>query len=216
MIALSAILLTSCGATSYKETTLNSTGSSQTPSNSVIVSPTPTPSPSPTDTSGDYPAYSSSFTLTGSSGSSPSYSYTVSTDNLLKVKITPGAATNVIPGSNFSATYECVSYSVTAVGQTLSTGTLSVTGGNSICPNAPTSKTLDFSSRLTSGHQSVTVTVKATGYDFYCQGCLSYPWLYNAYPYGYYSCNMYCPLHTVFQNHGVTGTMAIQVNGTSL
>jgi hypothetical protein len=157
-----------------------------------------------------------SFTLTGSGGTSPTYSFTVNTDNILKVQVTPGAATNVIPGSNFSATYECVSFNVTALGQTLSTGTLSVSGGNSICPGAPTSKTLDFSSRLTSGHQAVTVTIQATGYDFYCQGCLTYPWLYNAYPYGYYSCSMYCPLHTVYKNHGVTGSMSIQINGTSL
>jgi hypothetical protein len=133
--------------------------------------------------------------------------------------VTAGAATNVIPGSNMSATYGCVSYNVTVSmtggSQTLSTGTLAVGGGNSICPNAPTSTILDFSNRLTTGHGNITVSIAATGYDFYCQSCLSYPWMFNAYPYGYYSCNMYCPLHTVYMNHGVTGTMDVQVNGTT-
>ncbi|MFL5812324.1 MAG: hypothetical protein ACJ763_02005 [Bdellovibrionia bacterium] len=217
-VALSAILLTSCGASTYKETAsgttqAQSTYTGGTPPTGGTTAPTGSTGGGDTST---YPAITTSFTLTGSSGSTPSYSYTVTTDNLLKVRVNAGAATNVIPGSNFSATYECVSYNVTALGQTLSTGTLSVSGGNSICPGAPTSKTLDFSSRLTAGHQSVTVKVVATGYDFYCQSCLTYPWMFNAYPYGYYSCSMYCPLKTVYQNHGVTGTMDIQVNGTSL
>lgn len=218
-VALSAVLLTSCGATSYKETSMNSTQAQSTYTGGNTSTGGTTGNTGSTGTTGDtssYPAFTTTFTLTGSSGTSPSYSYTVQTDNLLKVKVTAGAATNVIPGSNFSATYECVSYNVTAMGQTLSTGTLSVSGGNSICPNAPTSKTLDFSSRLTSGHGDVTVKIVATGYDFYCQSCLTYPWMFNAYPYGYYSCSMYCPLKTVYQNHGVTGTMDIQVNGTSL
>jgi hypothetical protein len=219
-VALSAILLTSCGATTYKEISSGSATAAQTSTPTGSTTNTGTTGStgstgSTTDTS-TYPAITTQFTLTGSGGTSPSYSYTVTTDNLLKVKVTTGAATNVIPGSNFSATYECVSYNVTVLGQTLSTGTLSVSGGNSICPNAPTSKTLDFSSRLTSGHGSVTVTIVPTGYDFYCQSCLTYPWMFNAYPYGYYSCSMYCPLKTVYKNHGVTGTLAIQVNGTSL
>lgn len=222
-IALSAILLTSCGGTSYKEPSSASSTQSQssytsggTTSSGNTTGTTGSTGSTGTSGSDQYPAITTSFTLTGSNGTTPNYSFTVATDNLLRVKVTAGAATNVIPGSNFSATYSCVSYNVTALGQTLSTGTLSVNGGNSICPNAPTNKTLDFSSRLTSGHQSVTVTIQATGYDFYCQSCLTYPWLFNAYPYGYYSCNMYCPLHTVYQNHGVTGSMDIQVNGTSL
>jgi hypothetical protein len=140
----------------------------------------------------------------------------VTTDNLLKVKVTAGSAANVIPGSNFSATYGCVTYKVSALGQTIVTNTLSPNGGNSICPNASESQTIDFSSRLSSGHGAVTITVQPSGYDFYCQGCLTYPWLYNAYPYGYYSCAMYCPLKTVYKNHGVTGTLSIQVNGTGI
>jgi len=219
LTALTATLLTSCGASPRVETASN-TAQNQASytggTNSSGGTPGATGSTGSPGSTDQYPPITTSFTVTGSSGSNPSYSTTVSTDNLLKVRVNAGAATNVIPGSNFSATYGCVSYNVTALGQTLSTGTLAVNGGNAICPNAPTNKILDFSSRLTSGHQSVTITVQATGYDFYCQSCVSYPWLFNAYPYGYYSCNMYCPLHTVYQNHGVTGSMDIQINGTSL
>lgn len=221
--ALSAMLLTSCGGTSYKEPSSGSTQAQSSYNSGGSTSSGTTTGTGTTGSTGStgsstnaYPAITTSFSLTGSGGTAPTYSFTVSTDNLLRVRVNAGASTNVIPGSNFSATYECVTYNVTAMGQTLSTGTLSVSGGNAICPNAPTSKTLDFSSRLTSGHQSVTITVQATGYDFYCQSCLTYPWLFNAYPYGYYSCNMYCPLHTIYKNHGVTGSMDIQVNGTSL
>jgi hypothetical protein len=221
IVALSAALLTSCGSSRYAEVNSGKSSAQSSVTDGSLIptpTPTPTPTPSPTPTSTDlYPPITTSFTLTGSGGSSPSYSYTPpATDNLLKIRVKAGAATNVIPGSNFSATYECVSFNVTALGQTLSTGTMSVSGGNSICPNAPTTKDLDFSSRLTSGHQSVTITVQATGYDFYCQACLNYPWMFNAYPYGYYSCNLYCPLKTVYMNHGVTGSMNIQINGTSL
>ncbi len=214
--AFAALLLTSCGATTYKESASDSTQAQATYSSGTSTTGGSTGATGSTGSSDQYPAITTSFTLTGSGGTTPTYSFTVATDNLLKVRVNAGAATNVIPGSNFSATYECVSYNVTAMGQTLSTGTLSVSGGNSICPSAPTSKTLDFSSRLTSGHQSVAITVQATGYDFYCQSCLTYPWLFNAYPYGYYSCSMYCPLKTIYKNHGVTGSMDIQVNGTSL
>ena len=218
-LALMAIFLSACGAEAVREpVTANSTTTQSQSSNNVNF-PTGTYSPTPTPTSGggSLPPITASFTLTGSGGTSPTYSTTVDTDSLLKIKVIAGASTNVIPGSNFSATYGCVTYKVTALGQSQVTSTLSV-GGNSnpICPNAPSEQVLDFSSRLTAGHRSVQVTVEATGYDFYCQGCLTYPWLYAAYPYGPYSCSMYCPMHTVYKNHGVTGSMAIQVNGTYL
>lgn len=211
---MAAFLVAGCGSSVSEPAPTTTTTSAQTSAtNSTSTSPAPLPT---TSTNNLLPPVQESFTVTGSGGTNPTYSVTVDTDNLLQVQITAGAATNVIPGSNFSANYGCVTYNVTALGQTVTTNTLGVNGGNSICPNAPSSQTIDFSSRLTPGHGAVAITVSASGYDFYCQGCLMDPALYDAYPYGPYSCSMYCPLHTVFKNHGVTGTISVQVNGTSL
>lgn len=163
------------------------------------------------------PPITSAFSLTGQGGTTPTFSMTVSTDDLLKVKITPGAAGQIsVPGySNFSSTYNCVSFRVKILGQTVDTGTMQVNGGNSLCANAPTSKTLNLSNRLTAGHGDITIDVEASGYDFYCQSCLTMPWLYGAYPYGNSSCSLYCPSHTVYRTHTVTGTVSVQVNGTT-
>lgn len=171
----------------------------------------------PVDPGNTLPPITSSFTVTGAQGQTPSHEFTVTTDNLLKVKVIAGPASQAtIPGSNFSASYNCVRFRVTVLGQSTDTGLLSVGNGGYACQGSPSEKTLDFSSRLTAGHGAVTIKIEATGYDFYWQGCSSYPWLYGAYPYGPYSCNNYYPTYTVFKNHTVTGTLSVQVNGTSL
>jgi hypothetical protein len=57
------------------------------------------------------------------------------------------------------------------------------------------------------------VTVSDARYDFYCVACYAYPWLYNA---QWYGCNNYCPVRPLYKNHSASGTLSIQVNGTSL
>ena len=160
------------------------------------------------------PAYSESFNrMTGVGGANPTYTtQAVQTDSILKVKITAGPAGNLsLPGStysNFTANYSCISFAVTVLGKTVTTQTLAVNGGGPLCPGAPESQVIDFSSRLTANHPPVTVSVSGARYDFYCG-----LW-YNGFVLGTY--NMYCPLRTVYQNHTVSGMLDIQTNGTSL
>lgn len=220
-VAVLAMGLGACGGTPYKEaaTAGNIPGTSMggTPSDNTTGSNGGTTSGSSGDTSNFLPAYQESFSINGQGGVTPSYSTTVNTDDTLKVKITAGSAgNNAVPGmyTNASAPYQCVQYNVTVLGKTAATGRLSVSGNSPLCPGAPSSAVIDFSARLTPGHGPVTITVEATEYDFYCLQCYANPSLYTTY--GYYSCNMYCPMHSVYKNHTVTGTMAIQVNGTTL
>lgn len=168
------------------------------------------------------PAITESFTVSGVNGTSPSYTTTVDTDNVLRIKVTAEAAGQVTdPTYGFSGTYSCVSYKVTVLGSTQTTKLLAVGSNTDLlagynCPGAAGSQILDFSSRLTPGHGTITVKVEASSYDFYCRGCESSPWLYNAYPYGPYSCSLYCPSRPVYKTHTVTGTLSIQINGTHL
>lgn len=176
-----------------------------------------------TSTTNTNPPIAFSYNLAGigTTGTLPSkwVSAEVQTDNLLKVKVSPGAAGGLnLPPINgvsygYVANYGCISYDVKVLDQTITTQTLSVNGGSFACPNAPTSQVLDFSSRLTPGHGPIKVEVSNARYDFYCQSCYTFPWFFNAYQYG---CNMYCPLRPLFKNHTAAGTLKIQVNGTYL
>lgn len=171
------------------------------------------------------PAITFSFNVTGSGGAHPSFTtQPVNTDTILKIKITAGQASNLnIPiYSNFTANYDCVSYTVTALGKSVTTQPLSASGENSaLCPNAPPSEIIDFSDRLGPGHGPVTITIDRVRYDFYCklwtrcQPELS--WNPTCY-YSFYPAtqSMYCPMRTVYRNHTVTGDLAIQVNGSTL
>jgi|GEM_PF-1712989 len=232
---MSLLTLTGCGKTSTStQTTTPQTSTTGTGTTTTDGSTTDSGSTTDTTTDGSgttgssttsesvLPAITESFTVSGSSGTSPSYTTTVNTDNLLKIKVTAGGAGQITdPNYGFSGTYGCVSYKVTVLGSTQTTKLLAVGSQSDMlsainCPGASTSQVLDFSGRLTSGHGSITVKVEAAAYDFYCRGCETYPWLYNAYPYGAYSCSLYCPSRPVYQTHTVTGNLDIQVNGTSL
>lgn len=226
-----AINLTACG----KARTITTSGEApQTPSTTV---PSSNPSPNTTNGSPDgnitdsngtqanenaLPPITESFTVSGASGTTPYYTTTVNTDNLLKIKITAGDAQQITdPSYGFSATYSCVSYKVTVLGSTQQTKLLAVSSQADVlaaanCPGAANHQVLDFSSRLSPGHGPITITVEAASYDFYCRGCQTYPWFYNAYPYGAYSCSLYCPSRPVYKTHTVTGNVTIQVNGTYL
>lgn len=237
---LSTLTLTGCGKSSTSTQTTTTQGSTNNNGNTTgTTTGTTTHSGSSTDTTTDnasntdsttdsstsesaLPPITESFTVSGPSGTTPSYTTTVNTDNLLKIKVTAGGAGQITdPTYGFSGTYGCVSYKVTVLGSTQTTKLLAVGSQSDMlgainCPGASTSQVLDFSGRLTSGHGAITVKVEAASYDFYCRGCETYPWLYNAYPYGAYSCSLYCPSRPVYQTHTVTGNLDIQVNGTSL
>lgn len=170
------------------------------------------------------PAITFSFSVTGSGGTSPAYvTPIINTDNILKVKISTGMSDRLsIPTySNFTANYNCVTYTVTALGKSVTTEPLSPNEmGSPLCPNASDSQVIDFSDRLGPGHGPVTITVDRTRYDFYCQlwtQCQADPFSPTCY-YSFYPAthSMYCPLRTVYRNHTVTGNLAIQVNGSSL
>lgn len=209
---LTAGLLVGCGGTPYATFTPNSSTTSAA-TTSTTTTTTTTSSTGSTTTTSNLPAITDNFSLNGPGGTVTSYSTSVNTDNVLSVEITAGAAGQMTLGtySNYSATYGCISYSVEANGYTQSTGTLAVSsdsGTDYNCPSAAQSATLDFSSTLSPGHGETTITVTPIGYDFYCQYCESYPSLFG------YACAGYCPLHSIYKTHTVTGTIAITVNGT--
>ncbi len=204
-------------------------------------------STTPTDPNA-LPAYSVDFTLRGRGGISTDtnntgyidtsvapYVFTTSsveTDNLLKVKVTalPGSPiTSSTGGSNFTANYGCVKYTVKVNNTVRQTQFLRVgTMPNAMCPNAPESEVLDFSSILAAGHHTLSVSVTEARYDFYCQ--MFQPQIINCgtNPYTYYNsyCNFqpstwwmnnYCTNgYGTWKTHNVNGRLQVQVNGTTL
>lgn len=160
------------------------------------------------------PAFTESLSFTGTESRSIQ---SVNTDSIYKVQISAGVAGQIaIPGySNFSASYTCIQYSVTALGVTRTSKILSP-NGSYLCPYAPQSDVIDFSDRLSGAHGQVTgVTMKVVGYDFYCIGCLTYPWAYGVPSAAY--CTNYCSrLRPMYRTHTAGADIAIQVNGTTL
>jgi len=173
---------------------------------------------------GFIPKASYSFAIAGQSSAQIPQSFTqggqtytngISTDSILKIRVTAGAAgNNVVPatnpyyhaGTNFTATYGCISYVVTVGGQQVRSQTLAVPGAyNYNCPNAPQSQVIDFSSQLTRGHGPMFVTVSSVLDDYYCQQ------LGNSYN------NLFCPLHPVYDSnygkHSISGTIEVETNG---
>jgi len=222
LLSLSLGLLVGCGGESKREYvnasnigggSVGGTGGTGT-CTGPYCSPSTYPTPTPTTTStGGLPPLTYTFSLTGPGGSQDTYTTpSITTDSILKVRVTAGPAGQLsaagVAYSNFSSTYNCISYTVGAIGQTADTGALNVGYQYSaLCPNAQSSAVLDFSGRLTPGHGAVKVQVSSARYDFYCN-LLMQGWVYGTY-------QMFCPLHTVYKNHTITGSLSIQVNGTT-
>lgn len=232
-LMLLATLASACGGQAYRETTqskdssggntINWGGGSGNNGSGTSGSGT-NPNPTPSSTPGTTPAYTTDFSLLGKGGVASGTNTTVApyvftsqpvdTDNLLKVKVTAKAGAPVSMGegnSNFTANYACVEYKVTVLGVTRTTGMLRVPGSmlNTPCAASPESAVLDFSDRLGAGHNTVNVKVTEVRYDFYCMLAYSghYPQMNPA---------NYCPTYSVYHTHTVNGSLAIQVNGTSL
>ncbi|MBU6376264.1 MAG: hypothetical protein KGQ59_09735, partial [Bdellovibrionales bacterium] len=176
------VLLSGCGGEAYRTA---GSGGGYNPSGNVDPYVGPVSPPPSDDWSGGSsggsgsgsaptsPAFSFDFQVTGPGGTTPSYTASsVNTDNLLVVRISarPAGELSLAGGqySRFTANYGCVAYEVTALGKTLSTGILSVTANNPLCPGAPSYADLNFSDRLASGHHAVNVQVTKVYYDFYC------------------------------------------------
>ena len=221
-------LLTGCGSASSATTASQAigsgaaTGTSGTIAGGTIVTPTPTPSPTATTTS--LPAVTDNFSMVAYAGTH--ISAPLMTDNLFQVQVTAGAAGPIAAGgtySNFVANYNCISFRLTLQfqnasgtwvnGQSVTTSPLSVNGASDpyACPNAVATQTIDFSSQLTAGHGQVRVVVDHASNDWYCV-LMAEGYISSAYY------NTYCStsLYPVYQTHTVTGTLGLQVDGTSL
>jgi hypothetical protein len=220
-------LASACGGAATSYSPVGGTGNNQ------IGGPIPTPTETAPPVDEPYSAETFSFSVTGNNGTNPVYSTHTSgsatdffiTDNLLRVKVTAGAASNLSLPSGYSAytgSYGCISYTVSvkdSSGNTLrtqTTNTLAVNSGAALCPSSSTSQTLDFSGVVSNGpHGGVYVTVQANSYDFYCQYWYSMYYAYGSASPWINSYNSFCPMRAVYQTHTATGSIEVQVNGTS-
>lgn len=177
---------------------LTSSGLTDQSGNSVSASVAYTYSSSANNTGGGTtaPAYTFDFSNQGPQGKFTATQ--IDTDNLLQVTVTLGQPTT-IPGTGYTAEYSCAQFMVTVLGQS-QTVFLSNTGspGYGYCNGAQTSQMVDFSSRLTTGHGPVSVTVTNVSYD----NCRLYG---DVYGYG-------CPMTAVYSTHILTGALSIVVN----
>lgn len=140
--------------------------------------------------------------LSGNNGGAFSKILNFSTSRTLKVKVEALSAPNLTVNgyTNWVFPYGCLRLTVTVNGSTRTTKVLRVDGTptSSICANAPTSETLDFSN-ITTGNGPVTVTFSNAEYD----NCR----YYNPMAYG-------CGMSAVWQNHQVRFNSTVQVDGT--
>jgi hypothetical protein len=101
---------------------------------------------------------------------------------------------------------------------TLTTDTLAVNGGSSVCAGAANEQVLDFSGQMTPGHGAVTISVSAANYDFYYNDCMNDPsWAYLGYPLRYPGGCNYPNIRwkQVWKTHIVNGGLDVQINGSS-
>lgn len=226
-----ALALSACGGRAADTTALvdpnaaAAAAAAAAAGNTAVAAPTPIASATPANIG--TPAESYSFTITGINGTDPSFvtPEIITADNLLRVKITPSGASNISLASGiysaFSGGYGCIKYNVTVLGRTVATQVLAVQGAdNQACPNAPKSQIIDFSGRLTPGHAPIIVKVDQASTSTYCErvlACMQNPWASPQCTYNYpsYLQNSYCPTKAMYMNYTATGTVEIQVNGTS-
>jgi len=222
-----SLLFVGCGAKVEEIGTVPVASSSNSP---IYAFPTPTPTDGggSNNDGGLLDPLSFSFEMSGSGGTSQSFSTPtdgqgndIQTDTILEVLVKAGPATRLkLEGqySNFSAEYSCVSYKVTALGQSVVTEPLATDVTVGCDPDGPygprprtyqTSQKINFSQRLTPGRTTpVKITLSDARYDFYCR------LYYSGYgPLMGQSELVYCPLRTVYKNHGVSGILKVRTNG---
>lgn len=211
-LTILAVLAAGCGAQPYQESVQGGVGN--IPSSILPTAPDTGSGTNTGTVEALYPTYTGSFAITGSGGAQPTYTATINTDTVLKIRIKAGLA-GKNTGSNFSANYGCVTYTVKVMGETVATKVLSPGGTDSVCPGAPTEEVIDFSHRLVPGHGAVAIEISSPQTNFQCRDCYANPWNYYAYPYGPYSCNLYCPVRNALSMHVATGTLEVETNNTS-
>ena len=198
MAATALLVMTACGSTTARNSTTTSAASNAN-GNQTSYSSATTGNISNLQDADSYVA-----TLNGANGTVPSATYSISTSRTLKVKVTPLNAPNLtLPGyTNWSFPYGCLRLRVTVNGVTKITGILRVDGvsqgATSVCKNAPTEQTLDFSNSIGGGYK-VPVVVSNPEYD----NC-RYTWPLQ---YG-------CQMSPLFQNHIMAATIQIQNDNT--
>jgi hypothetical protein len=230
--------LSACGASSGA-TFNNASGNAS--SNLLGTTPGVLPTPTPTTTNNLGPALSfAQFGVTGPSAANlvsanpvwssftENHSY-ISTDNLLRVRVTTAAGGLLQPPtslgagySGFSTNYSCASYQVdifddtgTRIGSQ-STGMLQVPGQEP-CLNSTgsASQDLNFDSSVGGGpHGGVEVRVSALQYDFYCKLLYDYAAAYGLNPRSSTFYSFWCPSKAVFVSHTVDASIQVEVNGT--
>lgn len=140
--------------------------------------------------------------LSGNNGGAFTKTLNFSTSRTLKVKVEALSAPNLTVNgyTNWVFPYGCMRVTVTVNGSTRTSKILKVEGSqtSSICANAPTSDTIDFSD-ITTGNGPVTVSFSNAEYD----NCR----YYNPMAYG-------CQMSAVWQNHQVRMNATVQVDGT--
>jgi hypothetical protein len=160
--------------------------------------------------------------LTGSTGQQPTVSQSYGTSHLIRVKVTPNSAQNLLNTTyqNWVFPYGCLQLKVTVNGIVRQTQVLKVANvyqePNSPCANAPESEILEFSNSA-SGALPVDVTVSNAVYDN-CRGLdpMDYGGTCNPYFNGLYWVTPSAGMKAVFANHVVAATIAVQTDGTYL
>jgi hypothetical protein len=228
VIALAALLTTSCGGSYDRTGTANQSATFAGDDGSTSNTGDTGSSTDPVTTVGNNftASYTQSFVVSGAKGTDPTATLPdVLTDSVLKVRVTAGPAGNLALSSsayggysNYSGQYYCVKYTVEVVGfGQATTHALAVGGGSTVCPDADDSEVIDFSRRLTPGHGPVDIKVSAAGYDYYC-GLLYSGMIPSAYYNWNYWVNQYCSpsLYPVYQTHTVSGSLEVEVNGSGI
>jgi hypothetical protein len=196
-VATSLALLNACGSTAF----------TSTPGSGTTISGVQTGSTTSGGNIYDLPdADSYVLQINGMEGAIPAQTFSVYTSHTLKVKVTPLNGPNLrLKGYQaFSFPYGCARLRVTVNGHTKTTGILRVDGvsqtATSVCKNAPTYTTLDFTNDET-GNGPTAVLVDNAEYD----NC-RYTWPLQ---YG-------CQMSALFAAHEMAATVQIQNDSTWL
>ena len=162
--------------------------------------------------------------LTGATGPQPVAQQSFGTSHMLRVKVTPLSAQNLLPSSpypNWVFPYGCLQLKVTINGIARQTQVLRVANvyqePNSPCANSPESQVLEFSNSSNGAAIPADVTVSNAVYDN-CRGLdpMDYGGTCSPYFNGLYWVTPSPGMKPVFANHVVAATIAVQVDGTYL
>ena len=219
IFVLASVLLVACGSSSTRDFTTSGLGGGGTTGGSTGGS---------TSGSGGGNIYNLPLApefqavITGATGQKPTVIQSFGTSHLIRVKVTPLAAPNLLNSTyqNWVFPYGCLQLNVRVNGVVRQTQVLKVANvyqePGSPCANAPESQILDFSNTA-SGSAPVDVTISNANYDN-CRGLdpMDYSGICNPYWNGYYYQTPSPGMKAVFANHAVGANIAVQTDGTYL